>query len=155
MAHLIPVVCRLVGRRRGPARLQAHPHTALLRAIDRRVINPSPKGCVQTQRTSNAQTKVSCVRVHKTRRFSAVPPMTVNEADSSLTLLPCLADVARQFARFAVRAAKIGRTHPMQIDFDDLHSLPGLDHPRGLGQSTRQRHFRAYMVRLNRNLYSR
>jgi hypothetical protein len=76
--------------RRVWVRFQSNRGRTHLATIQRRVLNPSAKRLVMSQRPPNTKTKVTGVRIHKTRSNSSIAAMTMNQCQFVFTHLPSL-----------------------------------------------------------------
>ena len=76
--------------------LQGHPGKAWVPAIKCRVVNPSAQRFIVSQRPSYLQSEEARVGVHEPWCDAAVPPMSVDQDQFSLTHLPGLLHEFRQ-----------------------------------------------------------
>ena len=76
--------------RRVWVRFQSDRGRTHLATIQRRVLNPSAKRLVMSQRLPNTETKVTGVCIHKTRSNSSISSMTMNQCQFVFTYLPSL-----------------------------------------------------------------
>jgi len=76
--------------RRVWVRFQSDRGRTHLATIQRRVLNPSAKRLVVSQRLPNTETKVTGVCIHKTRSNSSISAMTMNQGQFVFTHLPSL-----------------------------------------------------------------
>jgi len=96
-----------------------------LATIQRRVLNPSAKRLIMSQRLPNTETKVSGVCIHETRSDASIAAMTMNQCQFVFTHLPSL---LHNFPKSSVEH-DFGRMIPVKVNFhffapNPLHSEP-------------------------------
>ena len=106
--------------RRVRVRLQPDRGRTHLATIQRRVLNPSAKRLVMSQRLPNTETKVTGVCIHETRSDASIAAMTMNQCQFVFTHLPSL---LHNYPKSSVEH-DFRRMIPMKVNFHLLAPYP-------------------------------
>jgi hypothetical protein len=106
--------------RRVRVRLQLDRGRTHLATIQCRVLNPSAKRLVMSQRLPNTETKVTGVCIHETRSDASVAAMTMNQCQFVFTHLPSL---LHNCPKSSVEH-DFGRMIPVKVNFHLFASNP-------------------------------
>ena len=130
--------------RRVRVRLQPDRCRTHLATIQGRVLNPSAKRLVMSQRLPNTETKVTGVCIHETRSDASIAAMTMNQCQFVVTHLPSL---LHNFPKSSVEH-DFGRMIPVKVNFHLFAPNPRIPNQLNVGKNRiedsdqRRPHFR-------------